>query len=225
MIHCFEEYLNGRGCRPWTWKASHLRPRMILQNKQWCISDYTCDSWVGENRKFSPLQLTNFPSTHSLPTTTTKMLSPIVVVALLLLAVGSNAKLIRGTSLEHTDERNLGTCLCSILCQQCELQGSDMSSCQTTCAIANEPDCSDLCNDYIKGIGIRDDVNTQPPLPDDSTEAPAPTPSTGTCYCVDLCESCAGRNTQSCRTVCEFAELPSAECTTQCNAALHRGNL
>jgi hypothetical protein len=54
-------------------------------------------------------------------------------------------------------------------------------------------------------------------------EPPTPIP---TCYCVNLCDSCKaeGSITASCRTVCEFAELPNAECTTNCNAALHLGN-
>jgi hypothetical protein len=110
--------------------------------------------------------------------------------------------------------------LCTILCQQCELQGSDMAQCQTSCAYSKEPDCSDLGDHFIKGIGNRDDTYAPPPLP---AEPPRQSP---TCYCATLCESCKakGSNTASCRTVCEFSELPNAECTSKCNAALHRGN-
>lgn len=75
------------------------------------------------------------------------MLHLLLVLPLLLLVVGINAELLRGTSHEHPEKRNLGNCLCTILCQQCELQGSDMAQCQTSCAYSKEPDCSDLCDD------------------------------------------------------------------------------
>ncbi len=148
------------------------------------------------------------------------MLHLLLVLPLLLLVVGINAELLRGTSHEHPEKRNLGNCLCTILCQQCELQGSDMAQCQTSCAYSKEPDCSDLGDHFIKGIGNRDDTYAPPPLP---AEPPRQSP---TCYCATLCESCKakGSNTASCRTVCEFSELPNAECTSKCNAALHRGN-
>jgi hypothetical protein len=114
----------------------------------------------------------------------------------------------------------VGTCQCTILCQQCELQGIDNTQCQTACAYSKEPNCGDLCDDFIKGIGIRDDTYAPPPLP---AEPPTPIP---TCYCVTLCEQCkaVGSTRAACVTVCEFAELPNAECTTNCNAALHLGN-
>jgi hypothetical protein len=126
------------------------------------------------------------------------MLHLLLVLPLLLLVVGINAELLHGTSHEHTEKRNLGTCLCTILCQRCELQGSDMAQCQTSCAYSKEPDCSDLCDDFIKGIGNRDDTYAPPPLPAEPlTQSP-------TCYCATLCESCKakGSNTASCRTVC-----------------------
>jgi hypothetical protein len=114
----------------------------------------------------------------------------------------------------------VGTCQCTILCQQCELQGIDNVPCQSACFYSMEPNCADLCSDYLEGIGIRDDGNTQPPQ---QAEPPIPSP---TCYCANLCDSCNAKEsiTANCRTVCEFAELPSAECTSKCNAALHLGN-
>jgi hypothetical protein len=58
------------------------------------------------------------------------------------------------------------------------------------------------------------------------SEASSNASPTGTCYCANLCDSCKanGSITASCQTVCEFAALPSAECTSKCNAALHLGN-
>jgi hypothetical protein len=44
---------------------------------------------------------------HSIDHNSHDVIHPIVVVALLLLAVGSNAELLRGTSREHNQERNL----------------------------------------------------------------------------------------------------------------------
>jgi hypothetical protein len=150
-------------------------------------------------------------------TPTMMMLRPIAVVSLLLTAVRTNAELLRGASLEHTEERNLGTCLCTIICQQCELQGVDNSQCQTACAYSEQPNCDKLCDDFVHGVGNRDDSYTSPPLP---AEPPTPTP---TCRCVTLCEQCkaVGSDRKDCKTVCEFAALSNAECTTQCNEALH----
>eukprot|EP00544_Gedaniella_sp_CCMP2646_P004302 CAMPEP_0202492690 /NCGR_PEP_ID=MMETSP1361-20130828/9308_1 /ASSEMBLY_ACC=CAM_ASM_000849 /TAXON_ID=210615 /ORGANISM="Staurosira complex sp., Strain CCMP2646" /LENGTH=152 /DNA_ID=CAMNT_0049122923 /DNA_START=228 /DNA_END=686 /DNA_ORIENTATION=- len=145
------------------------------------------------------------------------MVRSIVVVALLLTAVRINAELLRGASLEHTEDRNLGTCLCTILCQECGLQGVDNSQCQTACAYSEQPNCDKLCDDFVNGIGNRDDSYTSPPLP---PEPPTPSP---TCRCVTLCEQCTavGSNRADCKTVCDFAALSNAECTTQCNEALH----
>lgn len=196
------------------------------------------------------------------------ILRPVVVVALLLTFVGSNAELLRGLRREHPreqirklmmnkstkadDEDNrddintqpplpdptpaatsppateapntgatspptTGTCLCTTLCQQCYSQGINTEPCQSVCAYANEPNCEGLCDAYLQGLDNRDDTNTQPPLPDD------PTPPT--CLCVGLCDTCEanGSHTAPCKTVCEFAELSNAECTTKCNAALHIG--
>jgi hypothetical protein len=147
------------------------------------------------------------PSTQSLlnilsTTTAMTMLRPIVFVTLLLLVVGSNSELLRGTSCEHTEEeRNLGTCLCSILCQQCKLQGNENSQCQTTCAYSEQPNCDKLCDDFIHGIGNRDDRYAPLPLPADP-----PTPSP-TCYCATLVSSARQFEAQG-PTAKLFASMP-----------------
>jgi hypothetical protein len=144
------------------------------------------------------------------------MLCPIVVAALLLTAVRTNAELLRGASLEHTEERNLGTCVCTIICQQCGLQGVDNSQCQLACTYSKQPNCDKLCDDFIHGISNRDDsLYTSPPLP--------PTEEPPECMCVALCNKCKadGSDRKDCKTVCEFAALSNADCTTQCNEALH----
>lgn len=166
-------------------------------------------------------------------TTAMMIIHPIVIVALLLLAVGSNAKLLCGTNREHTQECNLGTCKCKILCQQCYKQGVDNAQCQRMCAISKEPNCANLCNDFIKGNDNRDNTDIPIPFPPakpsttSPTNIPIPfqptkplTPSP-TCYCVNLCESCKGNGLADCHTVCEYATLLNNKCISMCNTALH----
>jgi hypothetical protein len=154
----------------------------------------------------------------------------VVAVALLLWTVADtiNAELLRG--MNHDEQtRNLRPCLCSILCQQCKGFDPDMGLCNDVCDYAIAPNCAELCSDYLEnGVGIRDDVGvgTNPPLPDDSdpTEGPPAIPTTPSipttpCPCKDLCKPSCG--TKPCKTVCEIAALPDAECTPKCNAAFH----
>jgi hypothetical protein len=110
-----------------------------------------------------------------------------------------------------------GSCKCAILCQQCFKLGIGTSTapCQSACDIAKDPNCEDLCSDFLEGLNSnRDDTGTLPPLPDDTV-----------CLCVGLCEQCKaqGSGTADCKTVCNFAALSNDECTTKCNEALHIG--
>ena len=108
-----------------------------------------------------------------------------------------------------------GTCLCTTLCQQCNSQGIDNEPCQIACAYASEADCENMCDAYLQDLqgpdDVRDDTGDNPDLPDEDD----------ICACVELCNpSC---KTAPCKTVCEIAALPNAECTTKCNAAFHVG--
>ena len=97
-----------------------------------------------------------------------------------------------------------GTCTCTNICQQCELQGVDDALCQEACAIATQPDCVQRCSDFIQGTGNRGDVGTQPPLPPDDgpiIETLPPVPDTGTCYCKEICNPSCG--TAPCKSVCD----------------------
>ena len=155
------------------------------------------------------------------------MLRPVVVVALLLTVVGSNAERLRGVSREHTEERNLGTCQCNILCQQCYKQGVDNAQCRSACLYANKENCEELCSAFLQGLEIRDDTNnTNPSLPPDTTKAPttpATSPPTGSCQCAILCQQCfklgIETSTAPCRSACEIAK-DQQNCEDLCSAFL-----
>ena len=104
------------------------------------------------------------------------------------------------------------TCLCPTLCQQCQSLGlGGTASCNSLCMYAHQPSCED-CNAYLQGFdqgSNRDDTG----VADD------------TCVCVYACDQCNahGSHTADCKTVCEYAQLSNADCTTLCNKALHIG--
>lgn len=172
---------------------------------------------------FSRHHKLNFLNTFPIKTTTMLRLVAFVTLAI----VGINAELLRGkSSAEHHSREQIrelisptGTCLCTILCQQCEIQDTDMLPCQSVCDYAYEPDCFQLCSDFLTGSVNRDDANSNPPLPSDgSTQTPAASPSVP-CRCIAACDSCKanGSNTAPCETVCKYANLPNDECTIECN--------
>lgn len=104
---------------------------------------------------------------------------------------------------------------CDSICMGCINFGVQTADCNQACGLLEKPNCTQLCSDFINGVGggdIRDDPTTKPPLP--PTDPPV-------CQCVALCQHCkeVGSDRQPCKTVCDYAQDP--DCIPKCNALLH----